>query len=95
MPDASRYVDFAWSPFQDFNSEHINHFSLVSLANLLRQCGLRPLHAGGEGDPVGSGDAVPAIYAFAQVDASVPATLEKDVALKERLVATCAFRRTS
>ena len=87
VPDASRYVDFAWSPFQDFNTEHINHFSLVSLANLLRQCGLRPLHGAAKEILSAPGMPYPAIYAFAQVDESVPATLEKDVALKERLVA--------
>ena len=27
VPDAARYADYAWSPFQDFNTEHINHFS--------------------------------------------------------------------
>lgn len=34
-PDAARYVDFIYAPFQDFNTEHINHFSLVCLQNLM------------------------------------------------------------
>ncbi len=34
VPDAMRYKDFVLSPFQDFNVEHINHFSRVSLENL-------------------------------------------------------------
>lgn len=29
-PDASRYAEFLAAPFQDFNTEHINHFSLCS-----------------------------------------------------------------
>jgi len=27
VPDAARYIDFLYSPFQDFNTEHINHLS--------------------------------------------------------------------
>jgi 2-polyprenyl-3-methyl-5-hydroxy-6-metoxy-1,4-benzoquinol methylase len=27
VPDASRYADYVHAPFQDFNTEHINHFS--------------------------------------------------------------------
>jgi len=34
VPDATRYRDFVFSPFQDFNTEHINHFSHPSLTNL-------------------------------------------------------------
>ena len=26
VPDATAYVEFLYSPFQDFNTEHINHF---------------------------------------------------------------------
>ena len=41
VPDAPRYADFAWSPFQDFNTEHINHFSLALLRNLVAASGFR------------------------------------------------------
>jgi len=34
-PDAARYVDFIYAPFQDFNTEHINHFSLTCLQNAM------------------------------------------------------------
>ena len=37
VPDASRYHKFLVAPFQDFNTEHINHFSEASLANLCRR----------------------------------------------------------
>lgn len=40
VPDAIRYADFLHSPFQDFNTEHINHFSCQSLCNLMRPFGL-------------------------------------------------------
>ena len=39
VPDAARYHDFVLSPFQDFNLEHINHFSRTSLENLFRVAG--------------------------------------------------------
>lgn len=87
VPDASRYVDFAWSPFQDFNTEHINHFSLVSLGNLLRQCGLRPVHGAAKEILSAPGMPYPAIYIFAKAGTAVPATVEKDVTLPERLLA--------
>lgn len=40
VPDANRYAEFLHSPFQDFNTEHINHFSCEALCNLMQQFGL-------------------------------------------------------
>lgn len=34
VPDASRYAEFVVAPFQDFNTEHINHFDHPSLGNV-------------------------------------------------------------
>ena len=31
VPDAARYADYIYAPFQDFNTEHINHFSRLCL----------------------------------------------------------------
>jgi len=42
VPDAGRYTDFLIAPFQDFNTEHINHFSHRSLRQLLAKVGLVP-----------------------------------------------------
>ncbi|MEI6514785.1 MAG: class I SAM-dependent methyltransferase [bacterium] len=39
VPDASRYAEFLTAPFQDFNTEHINHFSGVGLRNVLAVSG--------------------------------------------------------
>jgi len=44
-PDATRYAEFVFAPFQDFNTEHINHFSVPSLENLLRHNGFQPARA--------------------------------------------------
>ena len=37
VPDASRYAAYITSPYQDFNIEHINHFSEKALRNLLQR----------------------------------------------------------
>ena len=85
VPDASRYVDFAWSPFQDFNSEHINHFSLESLANLLRQAGFVPFHSGSKEILSAPGMPYPAIFWFARRDRSTERRIDKDTALEQRI----------
>jgi SAM-dependent methyltransferase len=86
VPDASRYAAFAWSPFQDFNSEHINHFSLISLDNLLRQCGFRPGRLATKEILSAPEMLYPAIYCLATRDATVSPTIVKDVALRHALL---------
>jgi SAM-dependent methyltransferase len=39
VPDASRFADYVHAPYQDFNTEHVNHFSPASLSYLLQQFG--------------------------------------------------------
>jgi SAM-dependent methyltransferase len=41
VPDASRYADFLVAPFLDFNTEHINHFSVTTLRRLFASRGWR------------------------------------------------------
>jgi SAM-dependent methyltransferase len=43
VPDAAGYADYLHAPFQDINTEHINHFSLASLQNLMGQFGFTPV----------------------------------------------------
>jgi len=38
-PDASRYAEYLSAPFQEFNTEHINHFSARALKNTARRFG--------------------------------------------------------
>ena len=42
-PDATRYVDYLYAPFQEFNTEHINHFSRVALENTASRFGLESI----------------------------------------------------
>ena len=37
VPDSARYVDHLASPFQDFNTEHINHFCLETLCAMVHR----------------------------------------------------------
>ena len=42
-PDATRYDDYLYAPFQEFNTEHINHFSARTLENTSRRFGFQPI----------------------------------------------------
>jgi SAM-dependent methyltransferase len=42
-PDAARYDDYLYAPFQEFNTEHINHFSARALENTGRRFGFQPV----------------------------------------------------
>lgn len=46
VPDSERYLEFYVSPFHYFDTEHINHFSLVFLDKLLKSSGFIPAHQG-------------------------------------------------
>lgn len=60
VPDASRYQ--AVSPYQEFNVEHVNHFTLPSLCQLAGRFGLVPLHVGQKTFACGDGFAMHAIF---------------------------------
>jgi len=64
VPDASRYCEFMVAPFQDFNTEHINHFGSFSLANLFRQDGFTVESAGQKEIESSPGCPYPAVYSF-------------------------------
>ena len=84
VPDASRYQEFLVSPFQDFNTEHINHFSSDGLANLCRACGFDP-ESGGAKDIFSAKDVpYPAVFWFSRMTGDRQA-LMKDEALPSRI----------
>jgi SAM-dependent methyltransferase len=76
VPDASRYAEFVFAPFQDFNTEHINHFSPSSLENLLRAAGLQVKAAGQRLLASAPGMPYPAIFAVARQPHSEAASLD-------------------
>jgi SAM-dependent methyltransferase len=46
VPDASRYADYIFAPLQDFNTEHINHFSRQCLDHAMGRHGFRAVGGG-------------------------------------------------
>jgi SAM-dependent methyltransferase len=70
VPDATRYAEFLVAPFQDFNVEHINHFSLASLGNLLSRYGFRVLDVGQKTIAASADVPYPAVWAVAEREAA-------------------------
>jgi SAM-dependent methyltransferase len=42
-PDATRYANYLYAPFQEFNTEHINHFSAQTLKTTAGRFGFEPV----------------------------------------------------
>ncbi len=85
VPDAARYADYAWSPFQDFNTEHINHFSAISLGNVLRRAGFRVHIVVSKDLLTAPGMPYPAIYSLSTFDEYSTTELQPDVDLRRSL----------
>lgn len=64
VPDAARYAECLVAPFQDFNIEHINHFSVSSLINLLKSCCFEPLLVDTKTLEAAEGMPYPALFGF-------------------------------
>ncbi len=62
VPDSARYADHIASPFQDFNTEHINHFSFDTLCNLVLKFNLEPQERGEKDILQDGGWKYPAFY---------------------------------
>lgn len=77
VPDASRYVDCLAAPFQDFNTEHINHFSLRCLTNILNYSDFSVLDGGQKLLPTSTALPYPAAYAICR-QSTQPAAIVRD-----------------
>jgi SAM-dependent methyltransferase len=66
VPDAERYAEFMVAPYQDFNIEHINHFTAGSLNNLLCRQGWRVIKEGRKILKIEGDLKYPALYVFSQ-----------------------------
>ena len=64
VPDAARYAQCLAAPFQDFNTEHINHFGLESLSNLLSLQGFEPVAEGTKTLSITETISYPACFGF-------------------------------
>jgi len=84
VPDAARYADFVDAPFQDFNTEHINHFSMTSLKSYLRANAFEPLEWGERVIAASANKPYPAIFCFAK-RSEEKAKIVKDIELKNEI----------
>jgi SAM-dependent methyltransferase len=66
VPDATRYAECLSAPLQDFNTEHINHFSPRSLRNLLRRYGFDIVASGQKTIEASAGVPYPAAWAVGE-----------------------------
>ena len=73
VPDAIRYEECLVAPFQDFNLEHINHFSSQSLTHLLAMKGWQAAEVGSKSLALAGGKQYPAVWAFATRAHGLPA----------------------
>lgn len=73
VPDATRYAECLVAPFQDFNTEHINHFGPASLANLMAAHGFELVAEGSKTIEGGGGTPYPACFGFFRAGAVRPA----------------------
>jgi SAM-dependent methyltransferase len=64
VPDASRYADYVFAPFQDFNTEHINHFSRHCLDHVMGRHGFRAIGGGERLLRPSAHTFTPAVYAI-------------------------------
>jgi SAM-dependent methyltransferase len=86
VPDATRYADCLVAPFQDFNVEHINHFSAVSLANALTTNGFVVESTIGKTVEAAAGVPYPAVAAIARKAEKGPQKVQPDDTLRDSIV---------
>ena len=85
VPDANRYVDFITSPYQDFNTEHINHFTQHSLDNLFENSGFEKISGGIKTIESAPSVPYPALYAFykkTELDHLVKFTSDEEIGFR-------------
>lgn len=77
VPDGSQYAGRPDAPYQEFSIEHINFFSTVSLSNLFRRNGFRPVSTGQAVRQQNENTTCPVAFGlFEKVDSMLP--IERD-----------------
>lgn len=95
VPDATRFSLFNYSPFQEFNAEHINYFSVKNLKNLFETNGFSNKDTGEKVMEISKGNYYPAIFGFFEKEKqSCKAALEKDISLVKSLEDYCSESST-
>ena len=96
VPNATRYNDYVFAPFQDFNTEHINHFSQRCLENLMNLSGFTVIFKGEKEIVSSPGMPYPAIYSVSVIKDQRPNqfSIAKDVELVSNVSDYIAKSRT-
>ena len=86
VPDATRYAECLLAPFQDFNTEHINHFSGCALTNLFVTRGWNRIGGGKKTLFAAPGMPYPAVFGFFMKNAAAASgPLKNDTELSGRM----------
>jgi hypothetical protein len=85
VPDATRYEECLVAPFQDFNVEHINHFSPKSLNALTQSCGFDLIEIKRKTIESAPGVPYPALFGFWKKTSGVVASNGFDGELESSL----------
>ena len=80
VPDAQHYSENVTSPFQEFNTEHINHFSASSLKNLFSKFGYICVFESNRNILVGDGTNYPVVSCvFKKTNEEIPIIFDKNL----------------
>ena len=85
VPDASEYASHVVAPFQDFNTEHINHFSMRSVENLMGMLGFSGHGLGQKVFESTPGMSYPAHYGFWAKSKDAAFKVRRDDVLVKRI----------
>ena len=88
VPNASMYEQCLVSPFQDFNTEHINHFSVQTLENVFSTNGFAMRASGTKLMPINDRSVYPACYGIFQLlpPRAEPSPIRRDETLQASIV---------
>jgi ubiquinone/menaquinone biosynthesis C-methylase UbiE len=96
VPNAFQYNNYVFAPFQDINTEHINHFSQRCLENLMNLSGFAVISKGEKEIESSPGMPYPAIYSVSLMKDQRPNqfSITKDVELVSNIFDYIAKSRT-
>jgi len=80
-PDARRYADYLTTPYQEFNTEHINHFSGTCLENVLRLSGFAEILSDVGELQSSATSTYPIVYAFGRRASGPRQPIQRDLTL--------------
>ncbi len=84
-PDAGNYYKVIHAPFQEFNTEHINHFTVVSFQNLFGLTGFKEIVTGNRIIKIASQQDYNVVYGIFKKKEGFSSQIKKDETISERI----------